>query len=308
VLKATSRRTQLTGARELVVVALGGLGDQLLLTPFIRHFRLSGRYTRIVCACRPDAAQVFDRNPNLDGVIRCPGPELFFWALPRADRDVFLPFHTVRMRQEERGSLSVELGEGLNPGRGRGHVLKQIARHGKLALRDWHLDLFTARSDRVAAGQLVRLAGPAPLMLLALKSALVEKNLSAPLRRALRHRLREQGFSLAEVDGRRLRIGRKVIPLPGIRTMAEFAKRCSAIVAVDSFMGHLAACVGTPAVVLFGPADPSIYGHPGNINLRPSACPPCGGTARRKACKAPVCMEAFSVNEIADLVAEAVAR
>lgn len=304
-----SRRHQLPPRpRELVVLALGGLGDALLLTPFIRHYHAEGRYARILCVCRPKAAQLFDRNPYVQEVVTCPGQELFFWGLPRDGRDVFSPFHQVRLQRALRGALRVVVEERLNPGRGRGHVLKQVARHAGLTLRNWQLDLFTAPPDRVEARRILRMAGPRPVLLLGFTSALAEKDLPLPLRRQLRNRLRRSGFALAEVAGQRLRIGRQMLPLPGLRTMTEIARRCAAIVTVDSFLAHLAAAVQTPAVALFGPANPRVYGHPGNINLRAGPCPPCGGTPRRKACKAPVCMTRFSVQKIAACVREVAAR
>lgn len=297
-----------TRPRELVVLALGGLGDSLLLSPFIRHFHSAGTYSRILCVCRPRAKQLFDCNPYINDVITCLGQELFFWGLPLNDRDVFSPFHKVRIRRAPRGKIEVALEEGLNPGRGRGHVLKQVARRSGLMIRNWQLDLFTAPSDRTEARRILPVTGKRPVILLGFKSALVEKILPTILRRLLRRRLRRFGFTLAEVDGDQLRIGRRLMNLPGIRTMAEIAKRCAAIVTVDSFIAHLAAAVKTPAVVLFGPADPFIYGHRGNINLRASRCPPCGGTSRRKACKAPICMTEFSAKEISDCILKVATR
>lgn len=292
------------GRRGLVVMALGGLGDQLLLTPFIRHFRQSGGYDRLECVCRPEAKELFDRNPHLDNVICRNGPELFYHGVPRPGCTVFMPFHTVELRLDGEGRLTYALGERLNPGRGRAPVLRQMARASGITLRDERLELFTTASDRATAARLIRTAGPRPVVLLGLTSALAEKNLPTVQRRCLRLALRRAGFALAEVDGRRLRLERQTLPLPGVRVMTEFARRCATIVTVDSFLGHLAACIGKPAVVLFGPAKPSVYGHPINVNLRAGGCPPCGGTPRRKACRAPQCMAAFTVR---DIVAHAVA-
>ncbi len=38
---------------------------------------------------------------------------------------------------------------------------------------------------------------------------------------------------------------------------------------------HLAACLGVPAVVLFGPTPSDYFGYPGNINIDPAVCGDC---------------------------------
>jgi ADP-heptose:LPS heptosyltransferase len=84
------------------------------------------------------------------------------------------------------------------------------------------------------------------------------------------------------------------IPLPfvpGLRRSAALFKRMSCVVTVDSFPGHLAAAVNTPAVVLFGPSNPQAFGHKNNINIRTSECPVCANTLRIKQCKKPKCLE-----------------
>ncbi len=293
---------------ELVVVALGGLGDSLLLSPFIRQFHRSGKYARIRCVCRPHAVELFDRSPYVDEVIVCSGPALFLWAVPQPGRDVFCPYHRVRLRTKPGGALQVAVEDRLNPGRGEVPVLKQIARRFHLAEADGALELFTSATDLAAARRIVPTGDQRRTLLVGFKSALPEKDLPDWLRRQVRGRLRRRGFRLVEVDGASLRIGRRRMRLPGIRVMAGVAARCVAMVTVDSFLGHLAVAVGTPAVVLFGPADPAVYGHRQNVNVRSSSCPPCGGTPRRRACPEPVCMNGFSAAEVVNQVVSLTTR
>lgn len=42
---------------------------------------------------------------------------------------------------------------------------------------------------------------------------------------------------------------------------------CHTWISVDSFVPHMAWTLKQPGVVIFGPSDPKIFGHPGNINL-----------------------------------------
>lgn len=52
--------------------------------------------------------------------------------------------------------------------------------------------------------------------------------------------------------------------LPRIAKMLE---DCSTWLSVDSFVPHMAWTLKQPGVVIFGPSDPKIFGHPENINL-----------------------------------------
>jgi ADP-heptose:LPS heptosyltransferase len=42
---------------------------------------------------------------------------------------------------------------------------------------------------------------------------------------------------------------------------------CKTWISVDSFFQHYCWELGKPGIVLFGPSDPNIFGHPENINL-----------------------------------------
>ena len=43
---------------------------------------------------------------------------------------------------------------------------------------------------------------------------------------------------------------------------------------------HLATCVGTRSVVVFGPTPSDYFGYPENINISPSLCGSCWWTTR----------------------------
>lgn len=44
-------------------------------------------------------------------------------------------------------------------------------------------------------------------------------------------------------------------------------KQCRTWISVDTFFQHLAWLENKPGIVLWGPSDPEIFGHPENINL-----------------------------------------
>lgn len=57
---------------------------------------------------------------------------------------------------------------------------------------------------------------------------------------------------------------RKNLPLGDLRFLIG---ECRTWISVDSFFQHLAWDCGKKGIVLFGPSDPLIFGHPENINL-----------------------------------------
>lgn len=57
---------------------------------------------------------------------------------------------------------------------------------------------------------------------------------------------------------------RRNLPLSDLRMLI---KECRTWVSCDSFFQHLAWDEGKPGIVLWGPSDPLIFGHPENVNL-----------------------------------------
>lgn len=52
-----------------------------------------------------------------------------------------------------------------------------------------------------------------------------------------------------------------------ISDLRGLIKECRTWISVDSFFQHLAWDEGRPGIVLWGPSDPLIFGHPENVNL-----------------------------------------
>jgi ADP-heptose:LPS heptosyltransferase len=52
-----------------------------------------------------------------------------------------------------------------------------------------------------------------------------------------------------------------------ISELRELIRECRIWISCDSFFQHLAWDEGKKGIVLWGPSDPLIYGHPENINL-----------------------------------------
>lgn len=87
---------------------------------------------------------------------------------------------------------------------------------------------------------------------------------------------------------------------PPLRRLAAILSEASLYLGNDSGISHLAASVGTPTLVLFGPTDPALW-SPRGPRVRwlwgRAPCAPCPAEQRRR-CPRPLCMEAIGVEEV----------
>jgi len=68
--------------------------------------------------------------------------------------------------------------------------------------------------------------------------------------------LKEKGYQTIELTGE--------LPLNDLN---KIINESGTVICVDSFVQHYAWYLGKKAIVLWGPSDPLIFGHPENINL-----------------------------------------
>jgi ADP-heptose:LPS heptosyltransferase len=94
----------------------------------------------------------------------------------------------------------------------------------------------------------------------------------------------------------------QLINLASQTTLGELAavlERCVAFVGNDTGAMHLAVAVGTPALALFGPTDPQVYGpyRLGEAITAGLDCSPCFLDGRAPNCQHQNCMEAITVEQ-----------
>ncbi|HEV7590120.1 MAG TPA: glycosyltransferase family 9 protein [Longimicrobium sp.] len=113
------------------------------------------------------------------------------------------------------------------------------------------------------------------------------------------------GDDLREFDGTPFRFPGHVRTLADrltLRQTAEALAAAGAVVANDSGLGHVAAAVGAPTVLLFGPTcDRDLGGFPPNVTVLRAglACEPCWQAAKLRACSARVdCLRALDVDRV----------
>ncbi len=87
-----------------------------------------------------------------------------------------------------------------------------------------------------------------------------------------------------------------------VRTLAGLLEGALGCLSADTGPAHIAAAVGCPLVVLFGPADANAMAPRGPAAVRivrsGVACSPCYGTPARAACRNNVCMSQLSVTSV----------
>jgi ADP-heptose:LPS heptosyltransferase len=118
--------------------------------------------------------------------------------------------------------------------------------------------------------------------------------------------LRQNGFPIVWIQGPA--DGSFVFPdndrvVSNIRlpVLAALISHCRAFVGNDSGVTHLAAAVNCPAVAIFGPSDPDVWGPRGkNVKIvyKQNICAPCHRTARRNKKCDESCLAAIPVEEV----------
>ncbi len=91
--------------------------------------------------------------------------------------------------------------------------------------------------------------------------------------------------------------------------LAALIRRMDLFVSIDSGPAHLAAALGTPLIVLLGPAivkqtRPMPSGGPVVILREPVPCAPCYGTPLMKACQDNICMKSIDTETVEAAIQE----
>jgi ADP-heptose:LPS heptosyltransferase len=300
-------------SERVLICMLAGLGDAIMATPMIRSIRSQRpNWTIHGISAIQATGQYVGRIPELDtaefeAFLNYPLTKKFHKLLNVAQRHydhVILPYPAARWQYHagallaSRGNLIahkyrrsqsvmpgytwspklhmahvVDLNAELLPGLG---LLPQVE-HKYSCPPEW-ASLPHLREHRVG------------FHLTSLDSAINKGNHNKawPLERyvALGRILHERGYEISAIGvGRELEIidtfelmcGFPVGRITGtLDQTARQLARCSAVVAHESGIAHLAAATGVPTICIFAMTDPSRFAPVGNVTIvRDSLCPPC---------------------------------
>ncbi len=135
-------------------------------------------------------------------------------------------------------------------------IVRQVARRYGIPLSDESLEMFTSPEDEVWAEDYVRRNHERPILLLSRHSSANYKEYPPERWQEVVDRFSCELTVLDLSEPKAAMRGATALwPFPSLRRVAALFRRVRCVAAVDTFAAHLAAAVGTPAVVLFGPAD-----------------------------------------------------
>jgi ADP-heptose:LPS heptosyltransferase len=275
--------------KSIRILAFGGIGDAILLTPSLRALATSEPDRKIVVwTGNPGHISVFRHNPFISS----------FRYLGRLGRRLYQTVGGSRWLSFIHTDYSRTI-PSLLYSQSATHIIADIL---GTSVRDEVPELFLTDAETAAATKLVQNFKP-PLVVLHVKAA-SSPNKHWEFDNWQKLIARNPSLTFIQVGDRGEPVIHGAHSLTGIGLRKTFAviQACDAFVGVDSGLGHAATAVQTPAVVLFGATTPVIWGHERNINLySPRYCSPCIDLLCSSPCPFSVaCMKSLSVGNVED--------
>jgi ADP-heptose:LPS heptosyltransferase len=324
----------------ILVVRVGALGDTLMVTPLLRLLHERHPNAEIDFFCSRLAAPLLELNPYVTNLFSLRGRNLplalsiekqhLVRKMRAREYDLaFLlesaPRYRVLLERACPGRIRSFAEIPFDPGRHAIHNNLNVAGMPVAAEEAWNMDLPLAPDDETAADRCLA-AFPAPRIGVHMGWG--------PQGRKRRQALRLRGWEL----GNFVELIRKLIAVDGIhviltgsaedtrdtesvagqmpvgrvhsvagrtrvRELAAIIKKLDLLISVDSGPAHMAAALGTPLVVLWGPGrlqqtQPVSSLSPVRIVRHPVPCAPCQSTPLQKSCRRNVCMELITPDEV----------
>ena len=319
--------------RRILVIRPGGMGDMVLLLPMLKALRQHYLAAAIDLVCER-------RNREIPGLAGDPAELLLYDAHPlqtvvrliRRRYDLTIDteqFHYFSAVMTWFSGAPVRIGFKINPGRNPLYThLINYDLTGYEATEFMRLlgPLGVKSRESVEPCSFISLfplpAHNSRLILIHVAASTRYKHWApekfAELARRLSHESREKSHesrlivlvggkkdkNLAETIARLSGLGEGVKVLAGEQSLSETAaliRRAELFIGGDSGLAHLAAALGTPTVVLFGPSDPAKWGArgPGHAIVRKElACSPCFIFGYHKPCHSIACMAGITVDDV----------
>ena len=227
---------------EIKIIANGGLGDCLLLTPFVRYFKEIAEYKRVVVITNTVAKALFETNPFVDLVIPCSDNDLFLWGLPETGCDIFAPYVEIAFASDAGLSVpKIKTEPKLRANLLDIPVVRQIAEAHQLTLENERPELFLTDEEINWAQACLEKFQTKPILLINPATQLSEKRYPLEKWQLAVNQLCET-YHLLEISSEfsQLKNVTHLTPLPGIRQSAAIFKLVDCVITLDSFQSHLA--------------------------------------------------------------------
>ncbi len=329
--------------QRFLIVSTTGLGDTLWATPAIRALRYTYPQAYIGVLTTPLGKDVLKNNPHLNDIFVLKKPILFsvIKLLPmlrkkqigttivfHASQRIILPLcafigsSQIIANQDMNKGLDIILTKTIKR-----KPIHEIQRRLDLISLvggktfDFHMEIFCNQTDKTCAQKILEHI-PAHIPIVGMHPGAKDKNRQWPaenfieLGRRLQNHL---GCSLILTGGpsekKLIQQIANALPLSipcvgnlSIHTLAALIQRLSLFVVGDTGPMHIAFAVKTPAVTLFCPSDPKLFGpyfvDNCSVIKKHQTCTPC----LKKKCREPFCLRQISPQEVFTQALELIQR
>ena len=270
-----------------------GLGDAILLTPCLREWKRRNPRGKLIAYCASEQVRdVLRHNPHINSTRR-----MRLWQ--------FVMLFGRTPLQQWYGARFISLNyAGLLPSASyrvnASHILAEML---ELTLDDPTPELFLTRKEILAASGRLR-PYPQPIAIHVVGSCTPNKlwpleNWTSVIRELSRYTFVQLGTQQEPlIPG--------AVDMRGLRLRDSFATlgTCATFVGVDSVLAHAAVALKVPALVLFGPTTPIIWGHATAASLYGNLrCSPCVDILRDGTCPYRVaCMQAITPESVCEAI------
>jgi ADP-heptose:LPS heptosyltransferase len=328
------------GPQKILVVRVGALGDTLMATPLVRKLHEHHPAAEIDFLCSSLAAPLLELNPHLKLVLPLRGRNLpltislekrrLVHQIRARNYELAVLLESAPRYREilDRAGLSPIRSFNDVPFDPSKHSIVNNLRVGGISEydgRDLDMDLPLSQGDGNAA---VRILQGLPRPLIGVHVGW------GPRGRKRRQAQRQRGWNLENFvqlirriagdrtagfvltgsgdDRKQTRIicdrfpcgnVRSVAGQTSVRELAAVLRNLDLLISVDSAPCHMAAALGTPLVVLWGPGRldqtrPLSSSTPIRIVRHAVPCAPCQSTPLQKSCRRNICMEQITPEEV----------
>ncbi len=270
--------------RVIRILAAGGIGDVLLLTPVLKEIKRVHPTSRLIIYCLdPLRIEILDLNPNIDSLRVVSGLDRLMY-FTRIIKGKFMDYGRLMPNTFYSHSASKIIGEMIG-----------------VELEHTDIEIFLSREEEERGREgLAGMKNPVAINV----TGACSPNKNWPIERwnALVRSMSDVSFFQLGLRGEPLVEG--AVDMRGLPLRESFArlKFAKAFIGVESGLAHAASGLHVPSVVLFGPSNPAVAGHEKNVNIyHKTHCSPCLDTLFDAPCPyGRSCMHAISVDEVAN--------
>jgi len=280
-------RSKSVGNRTFRILQVGGLGDALLLTPTVRTLKQQYPECKIyVYYKNKPFKEILLHNKYIDRLLYVnPLRLLTYHLLWRFNRvSLLYPNYWILFP-----SLLYQK-----------HAAEIIGEMLEVKIDDPRLDCFLTEDEEREAKKIVA-KYPNPVAIHVTANCSSNKNwLTENWEKLVQNNPQYNFLQVGTAHDERIRGAVDLREYIGLRKALAVIKEARAFVGVDSVFAHAAAAFQTPAVVLFGPSTPAVWGHAMSKNLyNPPNCSPCIDVIKDSPCPyGKMCMSDITVSQV----------